>query len=86
MAERLPSPQWFRDHAGVMLNDTDEEGMEEWAIVAAWASGRLVDREAIDYEAAYDRFDAILARPEPVTADTIMANLDSIINAALGEV
>ncbi len=43
----LPSRQWFRDHAGVMLNDTDDEGMEEWAIVAAYASGRLVDREAM---------------------------------------
>ena len=43
----LPSRQWFRDHAGVMLNDTDEEGMEEWAIVAAYASGRLVDRETM---------------------------------------
>ncbi len=47
--------------------------------------GRLVDREAIDYEAAYDRLDAILARPEPVTADTIMGNLNSIVDAALGE-
>ena len=48
-------------------------------------SGRLVDREAIDYEAAYDRLDVILARPEPVTADTIMGNLNSIVDAALGE-
>ena len=54
----LPSRQWFRDHAGVMLNDTDEEGMEEWAIVAAYASGRLVDRETIDYAAEiYEWFD-----------------------------
>ena len=46
----LPSRQWFRDHAGVMLNDTDEEGMEEWAVVAAYVSGRLVDREACQRE------------------------------------
>ncbi len=57
MADRdLLSRQWFRDHAGVMLNDTDEEGMEEWAIVAAYTSKELKTeaewREAIDYEAA----------------------------------
>ena len=51
----LPSRQWFRDHAGVMLTDTEGE---EWAIVAAYASGRLVDREHIDYEPGTARLQA----------------------------
>ena len=83
-APTLPS----RESAQAMLDGKLHE--DDGALIVAdilrlVASGRLVDREAtIDYEAAYDRFDAILARPEPVTVDTIMANLDSIINAAVG--
>ncbi len=59
MADRvLPSRQWFRDHAGVMLDTTLEDGEEEWVIVGAYASGDLKTeaewREVIDYEAATD--------------------------------
>ena len=46
----LPSRQWFRDHAGVMLSD-DEDG-EEWEIVAAYVRKELKTetewREGID--------------------------------------
>ena len=46
----LPSRQWFRDHAGVMLND-DDDG-EEWEIVVAYVANELKTeaewREAID--------------------------------------
>ena len=80
----ITTPEQLLSNLRVAENGGD---MAECADAFEWMlrSGRLVDREAIDYEAAYDRLDAILARPEPVTVDTIMANLDSIIDAALGE-
>ena len=79
MAERvLPGRQWFRNHAGVMLNDTDEDGMEEWAIVAAYVSGRLVDREAIDNEAAVIELGKQVA--------TNRFDVFAILDAALGVV
>ncbi len=58
------------------------------AVWAEYLSGRLVDREAIDYEAAYSRFDAVVAQlstSDLVTVDKIMGNINSIIDAALGE-
>ena len=64
---------------------SDESFKVAWRALKGILSDEYVDREAIDYEAAYDRFDAILARPEPVTVDTIMANLNSIVDAALGD-
>ncbi len=39
MAIDLPSRQWFRDHAGVML--TYEDDAEEWEIVAAYVRDEL---------------------------------------------
>ena len=90
MADRvLPSRLWQidRDMGELLWSEERDSALDD--VERAIRLGvlvpvtNLVDRDTIDYEAAYDRFDAILARPEPVTADTIMANLNSIIDAAL---
>lgn len=50
------------------------------SILAAYVSGRLVDREAIDYEAGYDKAGSI-GLPRPFLLDDIK----QIVAAAIGD-
>ena len=52
----------------------------EWQVLAAYASGRLVDREAIDYEAGTHALLMALDEQEP---DAVMAR--ATIAAAIGD-
>ncbi len=61
-------------------------------VLIAYSDGLLKTeaewREAIDYEAAHDRFDAVVAKAEStdlILVDKIVGNLHSIVDAAIGE-
>ena len=94
----LPSQvDLFADWGPETLRKLTDDNIRDWTNVVPWPvlelvkrylAGQYVDRDDFDYEAAHDRFDAIVAEAESadlILVDKIVGNLHSILDAVLGD-
>ena len=86
MSSPLPSREGVAIDLALAEVDLSDAPLRDILTIAAeWASGRLVDREAIDWSAMLDVFNQAIVTSTPWSLEEFRPIAEAMIAAALGE-